>query len=226
MANKKITDLTLTSLANSDDLFEKVNNPNGVPVSQSVNLTQIKYFITGDLNYTSPTYVNNSSGVLQTQINTLYPRTNPSGYITGFNSGIYITTGQTGQFYPRSNPSGFITSASTGNFVTEKSSITGIAFSNITINWSGANTFYYHLTGNTFFGFTGQTDGRTIVVAAKTTGGHTSSFPYGGATGVRWSNGTLPTQSTGSTYNTNVYTFINILGTIYGNVITAFSGGV
>jgi hypothetical protein len=54
---------------------------------------------------------------LQSQLNTLfsetgkyYPKTNPSGYISGFNSGIYINTGQTGQFYPASNPQQYIRS--------------------------------------------------------------------------------------------------------------------
>lgn len=38
-----------------------------------------------------------------------YPlNTNPNGYLTGFNSGQYINTGQTGQFYPYSNPNGYI----------------------------------------------------------------------------------------------------------------------
>jgi hypothetical protein len=65
--------------------------------------------------------------------NQFYPSVgNPSGFITGFNSGIYITTGQTGAFgggsltptgnltgafYPlTSNPSGYITSGQTGAF--------------------------------------------------------------------------------------------------------------
>lgn len=54
-----------------------------------------------------------------------YPRSNPSGYITGISSivyrnmtGSFITSGQTGAFYPAvGNPSGYLTASDTGAFV-------------------------------------------------------------------------------------------------------------
>jgi hypothetical protein len=64
---------------------------------------------------------------LTTSLASLYPNSNPSGFITGVNlssytlnsqTGQFITTGQSGQFYPNSNPSGFVTSAQTGIFIT------------------------------------------------------------------------------------------------------------
>jgi hypothetical protein len=61
-----------------------------------------------------------------------YPRSNPSGFITGVDLSLYVTgsvvrpsdTGnfitisQTGSFYPRSNPSGYITGVDLSNYVT------------------------------------------------------------------------------------------------------------
>lgn len=79
-------------------------------------------------------FVTGISGILQTQINDLYPRSNPSGYLTGFNSGLYITTGQTGQFYPASNPNNYSTSGnlqSTGSNLDNKiNSLSGYSNNN------------------------------------------------------------------------------------------------
>jgi hypothetical protein len=59
-------------------------------------------------------------------LNALYPRSNPSGYITGVNLSSYVTTSQTGAFYPASNPSGFLTAVTvSGAYVA--SSITNIS---------------------------------------------------------------------------------------------------
>lgn len=43
-------------------------------------------------------------------VNLFYPLNNPSGFITGLNTGNFISTSQTGQFYPLSNPLNFISS--------------------------------------------------------------------------------------------------------------------
>ena len=246
MANYKITDLPATSLANLTDVLEKTTDPAGSATSEKVTLSQIKFLVTGNLSYASTTYVNNVSGVLQVQITNFYPTSNPSGYITGFNSGQYITSSQTGQFYPRfSNPSGYLTGVNTGNFISTSQtgqfypvsnpsgfitglfvqrSITGGAFNTIMINWSGASTFMYNLTGNTFFNLTGYRDGQTIVAAIKQTGSFTATFPLGGTTGVKWPSGVVPTQSTGSIASpkADVYTFVDIADTIYGNVVQNF----
>ena len=103
------------------------------------------------------------SGNIQSQINIKYSSNNPSGFITGFNSGLYvlnantgvfITTGQTGSFgnavntgiltgvfYPlHSNPSGYLTAINTGNF----NIIPTLNNNNITI---GSAPFYV-FTGN------------------------------------------------------------------------------
>jgi len=67
-----------------------------------------------------------TGSTLQTQISNLsgygagayYLKSNPSGYITGLNTGNFITQNQTGQFYSSNNPSGYITGLNTGNFIT------------------------------------------------------------------------------------------------------------
>lgn len=107
-------------------------------------------FITGvDLsNYATIPFTTGISGYIQGQVNILnsqtgqyvltgstgdfYPRSNPSGYITGVDlsgyvtgevvrpsqTGDFITTGQTGDFYPKSNPSGFITGVDLSPYAT------------------------------------------------------------------------------------------------------------
>lgn len=74
-------------------------------------------YITGvDLSsYATTVYVTGISGHLQTQITSLNDQT--GNYVTGSvvrpsETGVFITTGQTGQFYPISNPSGFLVSGS------------------------------------------------------------------------------------------------------------------
>ncbi len=84
--------------------------------------------------------VNGSSVITASQTGQFYSTSNPSGFITGFNSGIYITTGQTGSFggggntgaltgafYPlKTNPSGYLTGINSGLFAL--SSETGAIF--------------------------------------------------------------------------------------------------
>ncbi len=124
--------------------------------------------------YATVPFVTGISGYIQGQVNILnsqtgqyvltgstgdfYPRSNPSGYITGVDlsgyvtgevvrpsqTGDFITTGQTGDFYPKSNPSGFITGVDLSNYATIPY-VTGISgdlnnkISNIA---SGTGQFY------------------------------------------------------------------------------------
>ena len=74
--------------------------------------------------------------ILTSQTGQFYASSNPSGYITGFNSGSYVLAAQTGSltgaFYPLgSNPSGYVTGlvvrpTDTGSFVT--TSQTGVFY--------------------------------------------------------------------------------------------------
>lgn len=75
-----------------------IQGPIGIPGSGSSSTNLSGYITTGnaDLRY--------------------YPvNSNPSGYLTGFNSGQYITTGETGEFYPYSNPLSFSSSGNVQN---------------------------------------------------------------------------------------------------------------
>ncbi len=284
MPDKKITDLTAATQGNATDLFEKVNDPLGVPANQQINLSQIRTFITGGL--ASINFVSGVSGVLLGNINTInnntgnfisssqtgqfYPRIgNPSGFATGQ----VIRPSDTGQFYPTSNPSGFITGGLsairvTGSNVITGGNLTGVGGTNIylsgnficisgggsssqstgsyyplnsnpsgyqsllptiignlspiIINWSGANTFQYNITGNTTFGFTGQRDGQTIIVAVKSTGNFSLTWPGTGT--LKWPYNNPPLQSYGSpiTPVSDVYTFINVINFSYGYVVQGF----
>ena len=80
--------------------------------------------------------IDNLSGYTNTNF---YPRSNPSGFITGVDLSSYVTgsvvrPSETGQFYPRSNPSGFITGVDLSAYVTKSSG----AFTNRpTVNGTG-----------------------------------------------------------------------------------------
>ena len=69
----------------------------------------------------------NSGPAVTITVNTgsLYPANNPSGFITGLETGHLVGKGESGLFYPNSNPSGFITGLDTGNFITETGHLVG-----------------------------------------------------------------------------------------------------
>ena len=89
---------------------------------------------------------------------------------------------------------------------------------NQTINWASANTFWTILTGNTSFNFSNQRDGQTITVSVSNTGlaWYSGSWPVG----TRWSSQIFPQQTSGAL--TDIYTFINITGAIYGTAVQGF----
>lgn len=99
---------------------------------------QASFHVSGNSIFSQRPLVN-TTGVLL--IGEAYPLNNPSGFITGFNSGQYVTTSQTGQFYPASNPSGFITGV--GN-------INDLVYATGNQSVSGEKTFH-----NTLFGLSG-----------------------------------------------------------------------
>jgi hypothetical protein len=71
---------------------------------------------------------------LTTSLANLYPRNNPSGYITGVDLSSYVTNSETGAFYPRTNPSGFIPTISGtgvsngGNVITGNYTVSSIVY--------------------------------------------------------------------------------------------------
>jgi hypothetical protein len=83
-----------------------------------------QYIRSGDVSsfYSTISNLQTTGANLDSKINSLsgytnnfYLKSNPSGYLTGFNSGIYVTAAQTGQFYPASNPQSYATSGNLAN---------------------------------------------------------------------------------------------------------------
>jgi hypothetical protein len=86
------------------------------------------------------------------------------------------------------------------------------------IDWSTGYVYRKTLSGNTTFTFSNATDGKTIVVAVTNTAGNfTATWPVA----VQWTNGTEPTLTLGA--KTDVFTFVDVNGTIYGSVAQNFS---
>jgi hypothetical protein len=106
-------------------------------------LTSGPQTINGTKTFTSLPLVNGTGVILTSDTGQFYPRSNPSGFITGVNLSSYATqsyvTGisgglqtqitslnnQTGSYYPRTNPSGYITGVDlsfSGNYYTKDES--------------------------------------------------------------------------------------------------------
>jgi hypothetical protein len=95
---------------------------------------------------------------------------------------------------------------------------------NTTIDWSSGNSFGNTLTGNTTVSFVGQQDGQSITVAMTNSSGNgfLVTWPTG-TNGIKWPNGTQPVQSSGNPADvTDIYTFLDITGKVYGNVVQKF----
>jgi hypothetical protein len=94
---------------------------------------------------------------------------------------------------------------------------TVIYASSITIDWAVSSTFACTISANgggpANFVFTNSTDGQTIVVRVTCSVPNTVTWPTTGTNDVKWAGGTEPTQTVGGT---DIYTFVNIGGTIYG----------
>ena len=95
----------------------------------------------------------------------------------------------------------------------------GVAFApptvlaNTVIDWAACSTFVSVLVANKTFSFTNSTSGQTIIVRVVNEGAWTVAWPTSGTNNVMWSGGTEPTQTANAT---DIYTFVNIAGTIYG----------
>lgn len=87
----------------------------------------------------------------------------------------------------------------------------------LAINWASSSSFFKSISVNSAFTFSNTTDGQTIVVViTDTSGTATATFPGT----VEWAGGNVPTQTVSGT---DVYTFVDVLGTIYGSVLQNFS---
>lgn len=220
------------SLGNNPYVMCNLNNTGGIEniLAQPSGITSSGYWA----QYSN--IIDSSSYILTTLASTTQ---------TGFATTIFLQSGSTvtgtGLYYPLTgNPSGFITTGQTGSFATNTGFLTGAFYplgSNpsgyivgttglvvpsvhytTSINWGQSNTFYTTLTGNTNFSFTGALDGQTIIVTVSNTGSNTYSGIW--PSGLRWPNTIIPYQSSGNV--TDIYTFVCVTGTVYGNVIQGF----
>lgn len=87
-----------------------------------------------------------------------------------------------------------------------------------TVNLELADQWEYTLTGNTTFTFSNNANGKSWTVAVSsnpTTSGYTSSFTATTAN-VKWAYGITPVQ-TATVNKTDIYSFIQLNGVIYGD---------
>jgi len=87
------------------------------------------------------------------------------------------------------------------------------------IDWATSTSFYKTLAANTTFTFSNALPGQGITVAVtNTSGNYTVTWPVT----VKWPNDSIPVQSIGA--RTDVYSFRNINGVVYGAVAQSAGG--
>ena len=89
------------------------------------------------------------------------------------------------------------------------------AIAALNIDWSLNTIFTRTLSGSVTFTFSNNTDGQMIFVLVTAGLGETVTWPT-----VLWPGGVVPTQTAGGT---DLYSFVQIAGTIYGSQATAFA---
>lgn len=89
-----------------------------------------------------------------------------------------------------------------------------------TVDWSLANSFFMGLGGDRTLSFLNATNGQTIrvTVSQDSTGGHTLHWPAG----IKWQGGTEP-HVTLTADHTDVFSFFQVDGVIYGSVLQDFA---
>jgi hypothetical protein len=87
------------------------------------------------------------------------------------------------------------------------------------IDWATSTSFYKTLAANTTFTFSNALPGQGITVAVtNTSGNYTVTWPGT----IKWPNDSIPVQSIGA--RTDVYSFRNINGLVYGAVAQSAGG--
>jgi hypothetical protein len=178
--------------------------------------------------------ISGSPVVISSQTGQFYPSVgNPSGFITAGLGG--LTSG----YIPFGNGTSALSSTSgliwngglgvvgSGNF-SNGIYDSGVRLANVNgrssvnyntiIDWSTSNQFYTTLTGNSTFSFTNSLDGQSINVLVRNTGINyfTGTWP----SNVKWSYQYIPVQTSGNF--TDIYTFVNFTGVIYGSATQGF----
>lgn len=107
-----------------------------------------------------------------------------------------------------------------GGNVTARAFIgTDAAIAAAAIDWATGASFSKTLSASTTFTFSNSLPGQEIRVAiTNTVANYTVAWPASPT--LKWSGGSAPTQTIGA--KTDVYTFVNIGGVIYGSVVQNF----
>ena len=107
-----------------------------------------------------------------------------------------------------------------GGNVTARAFIgTDAAIAAAAIDWATGVSFTKTLSASTTFTFANSVPGQQIVVAiTNTVANYTVTWPASPT--LKWSGGSAPTQTVGA--KTDVYTFTNVGGVIYGSVVQNF----
>ena len=139
-------------------IFYTINNPSGFITFAQITGTTFD----GELIFigagTTTVYTSGESIIISGDSSSIdtglfYPsNSNPSGYITGIDTSLYVTTDQTGRFYSSSNPNGFITGINLSSYITTGQ--TGEFASLISLSATGINI---QDQLNTLSGYTVQT---------------------------------------------------------------------
>jgi hypothetical protein len=92
-----------------------------------------------------------------------------------------------------------------------------VAMAALNVDWSAGSVFSKTLAGGAnAITFSNTTDGQTVVVSLTGVGGSTVSWPAG----TKWAGGVAPTQTAAGT---DVYTFVDVGGTIFGSAVQNLS---
>ena len=112
------------------------------------------------------------------------------------------------------------TPSSFGGNITARAFIgTDAAIAAAAIDWATGASFSKTLSASTTFTFANSLPGQEIRVAiTNTVANYTVAWPASPT--LKWSGGSAPTQTIGA--KTDVYTFVNIGGVIYGSVVQNF----
>ena len=203
--------------------YPLLTNPSGYVTGDVVRPSQTGLFLTSSSlsGYATQTYVNNASGALRTDISYLqtltgdyYPRTNPSGFITGFNSGDYVT----GQV---------VRPSETGDFATQSyvAGVSGAIRTDISLIQSTTGDYtglFYPLSSNPANYVTGlvvrPSETGAFITSSQTGQFYPMSNPSGYATGVDVSN--LVSKSETGVYTDIFYPrLLNPSGYVTGQVV-------
>ena len=113
-----------------------------------------------------------------------------------------------------------ITPSYFGGNITARTYIgTDAAIAAAVIDWATAVSFSKTLSASTTFTFSNSLPGQQITVAiTNTVANYTVTWPSSPT--LKWSGGVAPVQTVGA--KTDVYTFVNIGGVIYGSVVQNF----